>query len=126
MRASGTAAAMLLVVMLLFTAGCGIINGSCDLRINYAEDPEEWQAISDTECSIRAVFGDDHRSVSVFEYRGRYYFFVLCMGGGAAPDQQGYYYMELSKEASDYWAPLIEQVRNDWREQNEGSQNGAV
>lgn len=83
----------------------------CDhLKIDSDEQPEEWQAILDSEFNVRAVFGDDQRNVSIYRYDGKLYFFVLSMGERSGPEKKGEYYMELSEEMSDYWKTIIDAV----------------
>ena len=83
----------------------------CDhLKIDSDEQPEEWQAILDSEFNVRAVFGDDQRNVSIYRYDGKLYFFVLSMGERSGPGKKGEYYMELSEEMSDYWKTIIDAV----------------
>ncbi len=86
--------------------------GQCDLKINADEQPDEWLAVQESEFNVKAVFGDDYRSVSIYRYEDKLYYFVLCMGGGAEPEMQGEYYMELSEEMSGYWRTIIEAVES--------------
>ena len=82
----------------------------CDLKINADEQPEEWDKIFNSEINIKAIFGEDSRSVSVHWYDTKLYFFVLCMGSKSKPEEIGYYYIELSQEMDEYWRPIIERV----------------
>ena len=82
----------------------------CDLKINIEQQPDEWLAIRDSEFNVKAVFGDDERSVSMYRHEEKLYFFVLSLGGAAKPDKQGKYFMELSEEMSDYWQMIIKSV----------------
>lgn len=82
----------------------------CDMKINPDEDPEAWDEIFNSEVSIKAVWDDDSKCVSVYRYDSKLYFFVLSMGGRSEPHEQGYYYMELSDEMDEYWCPIIEEV----------------
>lgn len=83
----------------------------CDcLKIDSDEQPEEWEKILNSEFNVKAVFGDDQRNVSIYRYGGKLYFFVLSMGERSKPEEKGEYYMELSKEMSDYWKTIIDAV----------------
>ena len=84
-----------------------------DLKINDEEQPGEWDKMFNSEINIKALFGGESRSVSVFLYEDELYFFELSMGGRSKPDEQGMYYMELSDEMDEYWRPIIYQVMKE-------------
>ena len=90
----------------------------CDLKINIETQPEEWDKMFNSEVNIRAVFGDDCRSVSVFPYDSKLFFFVLDMGERSKPEEEGSYYIELSETADRYWRPIIEKVAKEAEEES--------
>ena len=83
---------------------------SCDLRISETEQPEQCKEVINSDFNVRVVFDDEQRNVSIYRYNDRLYFFVLYMGTGSKSNEEGYYYMELSKEMSDYWQGIINSV----------------
>lgn len=87
--------------------------GECSLKISASDQPEEWEKIHASEINIKALFGRQSRNVSVYEYDSRLYFFVLGIGGKSKPEEQGDYYMELSPEMTEYWKPILKDVRED-------------
>ncbi len=82
----------------------------CDLKINTEKQPDEWDEMFNSEINIKAIYGEDSRSVDVFRYDSKLYFFVLSMGGRSKPEEIGEYYMELSDEMAKYWRPIIDKV----------------
>lgn len=85
----------------------------CSLKINAQEQPDEWEEIFNSEINIKVLYDRQSRNVSVYEYRSKLYFFVLSMGSNSKPEVQGSYFMKLSKEMTDYWKPLLKEVRED-------------
>ena len=85
----------------------------CDLKINTEEQPEEWEKMFNAEINIKAIYGEESRSVDVFLYDSKLYFFVVSMGGRSKPEEIGSYYIELSDESAAYWRPIIDQVWAD-------------
>ena len=85
----------------------------CDLKINTEEQPEEWEKMFNAEINIKAIYGEESRSVDVFLYDSKLYFFVVSMGGRSKPEEIGSYYIELSDESAAYWRPIIDQVLMD-------------
>ena len=65
------------------------------------------------EINIKAIYGEESRSVDVFLYDSKLYFFVVSMGGRSKPEEIGSYYIELSDESAAYWRPIIDQVWAD-------------
>ena len=82
----------------------------CDLKIDPSTQIEEWEKIDRTQIMVTAVTQDGQRCVTVYKYNSKWYFFVLNEGGRADPEIQGSYYKELSKEMTEYWSPLFDQV----------------
>ena len=87
--------------------------GDCDLRVNAQEEPDKWEEIYDSEINIKVLYDRQSRNVSVYEYNSKLYFFVLSMGGKSEPEEQGSYFMKLSGDMSEYWSPILEEVRED-------------
>ena len=85
----------------------------CDLKINTDKQPEEWDKIFNSEINIKAVYGEDSRSVDVYWYDSKLYFFVLSMGERSKPEEIGEYYIELSDEMTEYWKPIIDRVAEE-------------
>ena len=85
----------------------------CSLKVNAQEDPEEWEEIYNSEINIKVLYDRQSRNVSVYEYNSKLYFFVLSMGGNSKPEEQGSYFMELSKDMTEYWRPILAEVRED-------------
>ena len=85
----------------------------CDLRINSQEQPDEWAEIFNSEINIKVLYDRQSRNVSVYEYNSKLYFYVLGMGGNSKPEEQGSYFMKLSKEMTEYWKPILKDVRED-------------
>lgn len=85
----------------------------CDLKVNAQEEPEKWEEIFNSEINIRVKYDRQSKSVSVYEYNSKLYFFVLSMGGKSKPEEQGSYFMKLSKDMTEYWKPVLKDVRKD-------------
>lgn len=85
----------------------------CSLKVNAQDEPDKWEEIFNSEINIKVMYDRQSRNVSVYEYNSKLYFFVLSMGGKSKPEEQGSYFMKLSKEMSEYWKPLLKQVRED-------------
>jgi hypothetical protein len=88
----------------------------CDLKINSEKQPEEWNKMFNSGINIKAVYGEESRSVDVYLYDSKLYFFVLSMGARSKPDEIGYYYIELSDEMTEYWRPIIDKVVKEAKE----------
>ena len=86
---------------------------TCDLKVNASEEPEKWEEIFNSEINIKVLYDRQSRNVSVYEYKSKLYFFVLSMGGNSKPEEQGSYFMKLSKDMSEYWKPILKDVRKD-------------
>ena len=85
----------------------------CDLKVNAQEEPDKWEEIFNSEINIKALFDRQSRNVSVYEYNSKLYFFVLSMGDNSKPEEQGSYFMKLSKDMTEYWRPVLEEVGED-------------
>lgn len=88
----------------------------CDLKINSEEQPEEWNKMFNSGINIKAVYGEESRSVDVYLYDSKLYFFVLSMGSRSKPEKIGYYYIEMSDEMTEYWCPIIDKVVKEAKE----------
>ena len=86
---------------------------NCNLKVNAQDEPEKWEEIFNSEINIKVLYDRQSRNVSVYEYNSKLYFFVLSMGGNSKPEEQGSYFMKLSKEMTEYWKPILKQVRED-------------
>ena len=85
----------------------------CNLKVNAQEEPDKWEEIFNSEINIKVLYDRQSRNVSVYEYNSKLYFFVLSMGGNSKPEEQGSYFMKLSKDMTEYWRPILEEVRED-------------
>lgn len=76
------------------------------LKICIDKQPDEWQALRESEFNVRAVFGEDgedYRSVTIYRYDGKLYLYVASNG-------EEEYFVELPEEMSAYWQTIIENV----------------